>query len=104
MMMPNPIARRVFTIGRDGVRRLEVRIYEPVEDKGDFRCDYDIVEDGKVTTSFHGMGVDTLQALISALQRVGAFIATSDAAQKRDLYWNGDNDNLGLLLPPGFGT
>ncbi len=101
-MTSKPIAHRVFSVGRNGTHRLETIVYAPVPDGGDYRCDYEIVENGKVTTSFHGMGVDTLQALTSALQRRGAYIATSEAAQKRDLFWNGENDDLGLLLPPGF--
>ena len=94
------IARRIFTIGRAGARTIEALIYTPVADGVDFRCDYEIIDDGKVVNSFHGMGVDSMQALVSALQRVGAVLTYSDHAMKRDLYWNGQNDHLGLLLPP----
>ncbi len=100
-MFKHVIARRTFTIGRAGARTTEALIYAPVADGTDFRCDYEIKEDGKVVNSFHGMGIDSMQALISALQRVGAVLTSSDRAVKRDLYWNGQNDHLGLLLPPG---
>lgn len=100
-MSKDVIASRTFTIGRAGSRTTEVLIYAPVADGADFRCDYEIKEDGKDIASFHGMGVDSMQALISALQRVGAVLTYSDHAVKRDLYWNGQNDHLGLLVPPG---
>ncbi len=99
-MSKDVIARRTFTIGRAASYTSEVLIYAPVADGADFRCDYEITEDGKVINSFHGMGVDSMQALISALQRVGAVLTYSDHATKRDLYWNDQNDHLGLLLPP----
>jgi hypothetical protein len=100
MISRHPIASRTFTIGLEGMHTLETIVRAPVEDDGAYRCDYDLIEDGTVTTSFHGMGVDSLQALISALQRLGVDIAFSDLAMKRDLYWNDQNDDLGLILPP----
>jgi hypothetical protein len=101
MTPTTPIARRTFTIGREGRRTLELVVHPPVEDGADYRCDYAIVENGRSIKSFHGMGVDSMQALISALQRLGSDIASSDEAMRRDLYWNGQNERLGLLLPPG---
>lgn len=101
-MSNTPIARRSFTIGPRGTRQLEARVYAPVADGDDYRCDYEIVEDGTVASAFHAMGVDSLQALILGLQRLGVELTCSDHARMRDLYWNDHNDDLGLLLPPGF--
>lgn len=97
----NAIARRTFTIGPEGRRQLEVLVYAPVDDGDDYRCDYEIVEDGKVAKTGYAIGVDSLQALILALQILSVSAVYSDVAVKRDLYWLGDNDDLGLLPMPG---
>ena len=48
------------------------------------------------------MGVDTLQAMILALQKIGADNLYSDYGRERKLYWNHQNGDLGLLLPTGL--
>jgi hypothetical protein len=96
-MPNNPIARRTFTIGREDMRQLEVLVCAPVEDGGDYRCDYEVAEDAEVTTSFHAMGVDSLQAMIPGLRASSVGTVYSDVAVKRDLDWLGRNDHLGLL-------
>lgn len=100
-MSNNPIARRTFTIGRECARQIEVLVAAPVEDGDDDRCDFKIVEDGTVATSFHAMGVDSLQVLILGLRASGASAVFSDVEVTRDLYWIGRNDDLGLPLPLG---
>jgi len=101
-MKRDPIARRNFTFGVDGRRRVEVLVYNPVKDRADFRCDYEIEEDGVVTRAFHAFGVDSMQALILALRQLGAEIMTSEQGMKQELYFNDQNSDLGLLLPEGF--
>jgi hypothetical protein len=94
------IARREFTIGKDGKRRLDALVYTPVEDGvEDFRCEYEIREDGVLTRASQDYGVDSMQALILALRKLGADIMTSEHVMKKELYWNDHNDDLGLLLP-----
>jgi hypothetical protein len=43
--------------------------------------------------------VDSLQALILALQKLGADIVYSDHAKNKRLYWNSQNKDLGVILP-----
>ena len=94
------IARREFTIGKDGKRQLEALVYAPVEDGAhDFRCEYEIREDGAVTTASQDYGVDSMQALILALRKLGADIITSEHVMKKELHWNDQNEDLGLVLP-----
>ena len=101
--MPNlPIAKRTFMIDKDGNHQLEVAIYAPVVDRDDFRCEYEITDQGKIVKGGYALGVDTLQAMILALQKVGADIVYSDYGRERKLYWNDQNDDLGLLLPRGL--
>ena len=101
-MTHDPIVRREFTIGRDGKRRLEALVYAPVPDRMDFRCDYEIREDGVVTRAFHAYGVDSMQAMILALQQLGVDIMMSEHVMKRELYLHGENKDFGLLLPKSF--
>jgi hypothetical protein len=94
------VARREFTIGKRGKRRLDALVYAPVEDGADdFRCEYEIREDGVVTTASQDYDVDSMQALILALRKLGADIMTSEHVMKKELYWNDHNDDLGLVLP-----
>jgi hypothetical protein len=101
--MPNlPIAERKFTIVKNGTHHLEISVYAPVKDQGDYRCEYEIKEEGKIVREGHALGVDSLQAMILALQKLGADIVYSDYAKERKLFWNDQNDDLGLVLPRGL--
>jgi len=98
-MPDNIVARRRFALGDDSSHYVEALVFEPVEDNDDYRCQYEIREDGKLVWQSHAMGVDSLQALILALRKLGADITFSDHAKKGRLYWNNQNQDLGLLLP-----
>jgi hypothetical protein len=76
-----------------------VLVYAPVEDRGDYRCDYEIIEDDHVATASYAMGIDSWQALILGMQKAGVDALFSDVGGKRDLYWLGQNDQLGLVVP-----
>jgi hypothetical protein len=98
--MPNPIARRTFTIGPDGPGEIEVRLYAPLEsteEPHDWFCPFEICEDGAVVESKRVWGVDSWQALTLALKLVGTLILNSDHAKNGQLYSYCDNENLGLL-------
>jgi hypothetical protein len=102
-MSSTPIARRSYRFGRSGSRVLEVEIYAPVEDQGNYRCEYGLKEAGKPTRVSYAVGVDSLQALTLALQKLGVDIFLSDDAKEKELYWGDQNEDLGLLLPRGIG-
>jgi hypothetical protein len=99
--MPDPIARRTFTIGPDGPGEIEVRVYAPVEqseEPHDWFCTYEIYENGELEHSMRIYGVDSWQALMLALKTVGVELLTSDYAKRGELYCFGDNQYLGV--PP----
>jgi uncharacterized protein DUF6968 len=98
----NPIARRTFTVGRDGAHHVEVIIHAPVQHRQDYRCNYEVRVDGELARAGHAPGIDSLQALILALERLGADVMFTEPGKRRDLYWCDQNDDLGLLLPRGI--
>lgn len=98
-IMPSIIASRFFLIDRDPSKRLEVRIFAPIAEEGDYRCRYQVVEADKVVRNGHADGVDSLQALLLAIERAGVDVTVSDAAQGQRLFWNDQNGDLGLPLP-----
>jgi hypothetical protein len=100
LMSDMPVATRKFTLDDGGGRCIEVLLYSPVEDGQDYRCKYEIKEQDQLRESY-AIGVDSLQALILALQKLGADITFSEYGKARRLYWNNQNDDLGLLLPRG---
>jgi hypothetical protein len=100
-MSTTPISRRTYKVGRSDARILEVAIFAPVEDQGDYRCEYELKEIGKTTKVSFAVGVDSLQALTLALQKLGADVLFSDDAREKEVYWNDQNEDLGLLLPRG---
>jgi hypothetical protein len=100
-MHNEPIATRIFTFDDGSASFLEVLLYSPIQDGGDYRCKYAIREDGQVTKEGYAVGVDGLQALVLAVQKMGADIAFSEYGKARKLYWNNQNSDLGLPLPRG---
>jgi hypothetical protein len=98
-MPDTPIARRKFTINVDPQRRLEVLIYAPIQDGPDYRCNYEIREGDQLVRQSSAFGIDSLQALILAMQKVGADLVHSEYVKSGKLFWNDQNDDLGLLPP-----
>ena len=99
MMSNTPIGMRRFTHGKNSKHHVDVFIYPPTEEQKDFRCRYEIREAGRLLREGHALGVDSLQALILALQKLGADVTFSDYGVEKSLYWNDQNIDLGLLLP-----
>jgi hypothetical protein len=98
-MSSSSIAIRRFTVGKDSEHYIEVVVHSPTEDRGDYRCDYEILEHGEILKRGHALGVDSLQALILALQRLGVDVESLDYRKEMRLYWNDQSNDLGLLLP-----
>jgi hypothetical protein len=101
-MPTRPIASRKFTVAKNHAHQLEVALYAPATEGENSRCRYEIRDQGKTVKEGYAMGVDSLQAIILALQKVGADVVYSDYGRERKLYWNDQNDDLGLLLPRGL--
>ena len=93
-----PIADRQLELS-DG-NRVEVLIWAPrkVAD-GEYHCSFKISGLGDGQTR-RGVGVDGMQALVLTLQRIGAYLYTSDKHKSGSLTWFGDA-NLGFPVPEG---
>lgn len=81
-------------------REVLVSISAPRVDGEDYRCDYQIdgLGNQKIYKSY---GVDSMQALVLALQKIGAFLHTSNEWTDGLLSWEGgavDRD-LGFPVP-----
>lgn len=77
-----------------------VAISAPCPDGEDYRCDYEIAGIGSVKRSY-AYGVDSVQALVLALQKIGAFLYTSDEWSGGRLSWQGGavEGDLGFPVP-----
>jgi hypothetical protein len=69
----------------------------PVPDEHDFRCSYEIVWPDRLQAS-KAFGVDPVQALLLAMQKVHIQLLTSSESRAGRLRYLGERD-LGLPLP-----
>lgn len=93
--MPNDfIAMRRLDLAGQTPGEVSVGIKRPVLEDGPYKCEYQIVGigDGKVRAA---MGGDSMQALVLALQAIGAELYTSEDAKEGRLTWFG-SPNLGF--------
>ena len=99
--MSSEIAVRKFSLAENG-RQTEVTVKlfqpEPYPDGHDFRCRF-LVELPSKTVDLHAGGVDAIQALILALQMMGATINTSEEAKEGRLVWHTPGGGFGLPVP-----
>jgi hypothetical protein len=79
--------RRLFISGPSGKIEVPVRLFQPEQEDGMWICRYEIDwPDGK--KSYFGAGVDSAQALVLALQTVGAEIYISTHHESGSLRWH----------------
>ena len=78
---------------------MSVELYAPTQSdlSDDFQCGYKIEGIGAQKVKF-AYGVDSLQALLLAMQSIGADLYSSDAAKTGQLRWLGQLD-LGIPVP-----
>jgi hypothetical protein len=94
------IAERILRI-RDGHRESEVpiRIFAPAPDEGNsWSCRYEIGWPGAPRTRSIAGG-DSVQALLLALQVIGAELYTSDHHKAGRLRWEKEGDGYGFPVP-----
>jgi|SRR5690242_16778541 len=82
-------------------KKVEILIGKPrpMADGQDYFCPYKIdgVGNGRVS---YAMGIDGIQALLLALQKIGADLYTSKEMQQGELEWMGGGErDLGFPLP-----
>jgi Domain of unknown function (DUF6968) len=90
------IASRVLKCKTDnGLVDVPVRLYAPEQVDGAWRCLYEIAwPDG--TWSSVGWGVDAVQALLLALQKIGVELYTSEYHERGELYWTEPGQGFGF--------
>jgi hypothetical protein len=77
---------------------ISVRIFLPDADNGNWRCAYEIDwPDGKRSSA--AAGVDSVQALLLALQKIGTEIYTSDYHRQGQVNWLEANQGYGFPVP-----
>jgi len=96
------ILDRTLRIDAEGHQtEVPVRIHLPVNAGDHWQCEYEIgwPECTRRSTAF---GVDSIQSLLIALQKVGAEIYTSEAHNSGKLSWLDPSDGYGFPLPAGI--
>lgn len=87
-------------IGRETVD-VTVQVFWPKEEERAWSCDWQIDwPDRRRTNSGHG--VDAIQALLGALQMIGAEINCSDERKSGKLTWGHDWSGYGFPVPNGI--
>lgn len=96
------IALRQLTLQTSKERRtVEVRIFAPQITESDWSCRYEI-DWPHAQRAFQAHGLDAMQALILALQMIGAEIYASAYHQDGGLFWERPGGGYGFPTPPGF--
>ena|SRR5438128_729770 len=96
------IAERLLQLNdRHGTADVPVRVFAPQQDVRSWSCRYEILwPDGKRTADAHG--VDSTQALLLALQMIGAELYTSDHHKAGCLMWNKPGHGYGFPVTPNL--
>jgi len=99
MILPAPIATRslVLVEGRE-TRRVEIVVFAPEPVGKDYNCRYEIHWPAEVWQN-HGLGVDSIQALVLALHKIGVDLNSSEAGKEGRLGWFDPGDGVGFPVP-----
>ena len=99
--MSSEIAVRHYSLVENGHRsEMAVRIFQPEPEPGEpnYRCRFQIEWPSGIKQR-HAFGVDAIQALILALNLLGAYINTSQAVKEGRLVWLEPGGGFGLPVP-----
>lgn len=75
-----------------------IRLHAPQESAQDWICRFDIDWPGQAVSRW-GSGVDAIQALLQALQMIGAEINTSSYSEAGELVWLTGYQGYGFPVP-----
>jgi Domain of unknown function (DUF6968) len=78
--------RRLMASSALGDTEIAIRLFKPEESDGAWICRYEIDWPSRKQSSF-AAGIDSIQALLLALQRIGVEIYTSAYHQTSSLKW-----------------
>ncbi|WP_106337556.1 DUF6968 family protein [Alsobacter soli] len=84
-----------------GERAIEIAIHQPEPDDRCWTCAYSIGWPDRTRKS-QAYGLDALQALVMALQKIGSEIYTSDHHRSGSLRAEGDERGYGFPVPQGL--
>ena len=87
---------KVITNGGEVV--VPVQVYRPVDEGDHWRCWYDIGWPENPRSSY-AAGIDSVQSLLLALQKIGAELYTSDAHRSGKLIWLERGVGYGFPVP-----
>lgn len=75
-----------------------ISIHQPIEEKVDWKCEYEI---GWPTGSrkSYAVGIDSIQSVLLAIQKIGIELYTSDAHKAGKLAWLEEGAGYGFPLP-----
>jgi hypothetical protein len=93
------IATRVLTLQNgDGDVEIPIKIFAPEPEKVDWSCRFEVGwPDGTLERS--AMGIDAIQALLLAMQMIGAQIYASDHHASGNLSWLAPGQGYGFPVP-----
>ena len=77
---------------------LEIRLFEPVSDDGASSCRYEI-DWPSGTKNGRAVGVDGIQAIVVALQKIGIALYTSEYHKNAQLAWSAAGSGYGFPVP-----
>jgi len=93
------IATRLLTLRDRGANReIPIHIHAPEQSQVDWICRFDIGWPGGKAERW-GAGVDAVQALLSALQMIGAELYVSDEYKSGALVWHSPGRGYGFPVP-----
>ena len=84
-------------IAPDGAVDIRVDIFQPIQDSSGWVCRYIVNWPDRPWESFAG-GQDSVQALFSAMQKIGVELYASEANKSHRLAW-GDWKGFGFPVP-----
>ncbi len=103
-MYPETAVRKFSLVNEGQSSEVTVRLFhpEPYPDHSGYQCRVKVEWPSK-TQDLHVGGVDAIQAVILALQTLGAIINTSEEAKEGRLVWFEQGSGFGLPVSKGIG-
>ncbi|WP_373322579.1 DUF6968 family protein [Methylobacterium cerastii] len=93
------IATRLITLIQNSDKiQVEVRLFAPTKEEADWICRYEIDWPSARRSSF-AAGLDSMQAIYLAQQKIGIDIYMSNHHAKGSIYWQKPNSGYGFPVP-----
>jgi hypothetical protein len=94
------VLNRNLKIKSDGAEAIvPINVYLPVDEEDCWTCEYEIGWPTAVRKS-HAFGIDAVQSILLAIQKIGIELYTSDAHKSGKLVWLEQGNGYGFPLSP----